>query len=132
MAQEALTQKVESFVKEQWADARAQLRLVESEAGKVATRDEKEARRAVKSFKTRARKGQKEVRGILKSASLEASKEKLTAWLRITSQTASSLRANWIRAAGFASADDLSLLAREVSKIGKKLDALAKPKKHGA
>jgi hypothetical protein len=132
MAQEALTQKVESFVKEQWA----QLRLVETEASKVAKRAEKEARKAVKSLKTGALKGQKEVRGFLRSSSVAASVETLEgwmgqgrAWVESAVHGASAWRSNVVRAAGFATADDVSALTREVSKLAKKLDAVAKPKR---
>lgn len=151
-----VTEKVESFVKDQLADARQRLTVVEVEAAQVATRAEKAAQKAVKQVTTRAnkvanqaekaadkavkdlragaKKGQKEAKALLKGnglldlAPVKGFFEKAQGAGGDLLKGIQSLQDRAFKATGVASQSDLKQLSRDVSRLTKKVDALLKQK----
>src|SRR3954471_19219121 len=141
-----LNKKVESFVKEQVADARERLTVVEAGAEKlatdvasraqdvatdVATKAEKAANTAVKELRTRAKVGQKEVRKVLNKVKLDKGplntlKNRAESAAGELGKALQSVQSRLFEASGVATQAQLKALTRDVQKLNKKVEALLK------
>ncbi|MFL5320207.1 MAG: hypothetical protein ACJ790_11170 [Myxococcaceae bacterium] len=142
-----LNKKVESFVKEQVAEARERLTVVEAGAEKlatdvasraqdvatdVATKAEKAANTAVKEIRTRAKVGQKEVRKVLNKVKLDKDSPLNTLRNRAENvagelgKALQSVQSRLFEASGVATQSQLRSLAKDVQKLNKKVEALLK------
>lgn len=149
-----VAEKVETFVKDQIAEARERLTVVEAEAEKVATKAEKAAHKAVKQvtarankvantaekaaekavkdIRTTAKKGQKEVRTLLrgnKLLDLGPVRELVSRAQGAGGELLKSvqqLQTNLFKVSGVATVAELKALSRDVAKLTRKVDALLK------
>jgi hypothetical protein len=150
-----VTEKVETFVKDQIAEARERLTVVETEAanvavkaekaaqkavkqvtaraGKVANQAEKAADKAVKDLRATAKKGQKEAKAIFKGKNRLVDLQPVKGFFEKAQGAGGdllkgiqSLQDRAFKASGVASQNDLKQLARDVSRLNKKVEALLK------